>query len=196
MRLLLIVEATPEALLAVAGRQPEVAELVVNAGCSSSRAPGDRRHGRVRGRRVRARTRRRRRCCRSSSARATGTCARREHRAARPRAQRAAGGGRRARAPRCLRRLRWPSRDEPGAIALALTMLAPLASVGGPRAAGPAGPPASVRDARWRASSVPASSDPCWPASLVAIAAYRRRVRRRRCAATSSSATGCASATS
>jgi uncharacterized protein YbcC (UPF0753/DUF2309 family) len=31
MRLLLIVEATPEALLAVAARQPEVAELVVNA---------------------------------------------------------------------------------------------------------------------------------------------------------------------
>jgi uncharacterized protein YbcC (UPF0753/DUF2309 family) len=30
MRLLLIVDATPEALLAVAGRQPEVAELVVN----------------------------------------------------------------------------------------------------------------------------------------------------------------------
>ncbi len=30
MRLLLIVEATPESLLAVAGRQPEVAELVVN----------------------------------------------------------------------------------------------------------------------------------------------------------------------
>jgi uncharacterized protein len=30
MRLLLVVDATPEALLAVAGRQPEVAELVVN----------------------------------------------------------------------------------------------------------------------------------------------------------------------
>ena len=30
MRLLLIVDATPEALLAVAGRQAEVAELVVN----------------------------------------------------------------------------------------------------------------------------------------------------------------------
>ena len=55
MRLLLIVEATPESLLAVAGRQAEVGELVVNAlGAARVGAPGDRRDDRLRGRAVRA----------------------------------------------------------------------------------------------------------------------------------------------
>ena len=77
MRLLLIVDATPEALLAVAGRQAEVAELVVNAWVQLvSVRSGDRRDGGVRGRRLRALRAGAGRRCPRSSGRGSGTCAR------------------------------------------------------------------------------------------------------------------------
>ena len=77
MRLLVIVDATPEALLAVAGRQAEVAELVVNEWVQLvSVDPATGAMAVFEDGALRALRARRRRCCRSSSARRNGTCAR------------------------------------------------------------------------------------------------------------------------
>ncbi len=74
MRLLLIVEATPAALLAVASRQAEVAELVVKAWVQLvSLDPATGTMHIFDARRVRALRPRRRRCCRWWSDQSTGT---------------------------------------------------------------------------------------------------------------------------
>ena len=176
MRLLLIVDATPEALLAVAGRQPEVAELVVNAWVQLvSLRPGDRRRWRCSKAGDSCPTSPRRRCCRSSSARATGTCARASIvtpalvRSALPEA------GGRARASRRVDTVAVAMRvSEPDAAALALTILAPLASVVGRRVA------ASLLGGRasLRVDALPRSSAPAWSASVLGGLVVARRLSR------------------